>query len=103
MLRFHGRTPRARRLRSKADVVRGIVEQFGGSHVRVFGSLATGIDSEESDIDLLFTMGRPLSLMELGELERQLSEALQAPVDILPDTALRPPMRERILAEAIKL
>jgi hypothetical protein len=36
--------------------------------------IATGEDREGSDIDLLFTMGRPLSLMQLGALELSVSE-----------------------------
>ncbi len=71
--------------------------------MRVFGSLATGQDREGSDIDLLFTMGAPLSLMELGALERSISELVGAPVDLVPDSVVRPDLIERILAEAVEL
>jgi predicted nucleotidyltransferase len=33
-------------------------------------------------------------------LERSLSELLGAPVDLVPSTALRPDLRDRVLAEA---
>lgn len=103
LLRFHGTSPLARRLRRNADRVRDIVAEAGGGRVRVFGSVATGKDRPDSDVDLLFTMGRPMSLMELGRLERRLAEALGAPVDLVPDAALRPDLRDRILAEAVVL
>ena len=103
LLRFHGTSPLARRLRDKAGLVRQIVAEAGGGRVRVFGSLATGQDHPGSDVDLLFTMGEPLSLMELGRLEQRLVDAIGAPVDLVPDSAIRADLRERVLTEAVAL
>ncbi len=103
LLRFHGRGPLALRLRQHAREVRELIDQAGGSNVRVFGSVATGTEQTESDIDLLFDMGTPMSLMELGALERRLSELLGADVDLIPATTLRPDLRELALAEAVTL
>jgi predicted nucleotidyltransferase len=66
-------------------------------------SHATGTEQTGSDIDLLFDMGTPMSLMELGALERRLSELLGAPVDLIPAAALRPDLRDLALAEAVTL
>lgn len=103
LLHFHGTSPVARRLRKHAPEIKRVVADAGGSNVRVFGSVATGEDREGSDIDLLFTMGRPLSLMQLGALELSVSEIVGSPVDLVPDTVLRPEFRERVLTEAVPL
>ncbi len=103
LLRFHGTSALARRLRANASRVRQIVAEAGGLRVRVFGSVATGQDRPDSDVDLLFTMGVPLSLMELGRLEQRLADVIGAPVDLVPDAALRPDLRDRVLAEAVAL
>jgi hypothetical protein len=103
LLRFHGRGPLALRLRRHAREIRDLIDQHGGSNVRVFGSVATGAEHAGSDIDLLFDMGTPMGLMELGALERRLSELLGAPVDLIPSAALRPDLRDRVLAEAVTL
>lgn len=103
LLHFHGTSPLARRLRKHSREIRRIIAEAGGSNVRAFGSVATGEDHEGSDIDLLFTMGTPLSLMQLGELERRLSEVLDSRVDLVPDSVLRPEFRDRALAEAVAL
>jgi predicted nucleotidyltransferase len=103
LLRFHGTSRLARRLRAHASQVRQIVAEAGGSRVRVFGSVATGRDNPDSDIDLVFTMGKPLSLLELGRLEQRLGDAIGARVDLVPDSAIRPDLRERVLAEAVAL
>jgi len=103
LLHFHGTSPLARRLRKQSSEIRRIIAEAGGSNVRVFGSVATGQDHEESDIDLLFTMGTPLSLMQLGALEQQLSDVLETKVDLVPDSVLRPEFRDRALGEAVAL
>ncbi|MDQ6895469.1 MAG: nucleotidyltransferase domain-containing protein [Actinomycetota bacterium] len=103
LVRFHGTSPLALRLRRRAGQVRQLVAEAGGGHVRVFGSLATGRDGPDSDVDLLFAMGEPLSLMELGRLEQRLVALIGAPVDLVPEAAIRAGLRERVLAEAIVL
>lgn len=103
LLHFHGTTPLARRLRAARRQVIETVKAAGGSNVRVFGSVATGQEHEGSDIDLLFRMDQPLGLMDLAGLEIELGTILHADVDLVPDTNIRPTMRERILAEAVPL
>ncbi len=103
LLHFHGTTALAHRLREHKTTVRRIVREAGGRNVRVFGSVATGQDRQDSDIDLLFTPSRPLSLMELGRVERELAGVLGVAVDLVPDTSLRPDLRERVWAEAVAL
>lgn len=103
LLRFHGTTPLARNLRHHAARIRRLVADAGGDKVRVFGSVATGHDSPGSDVDLVFDMRRPMSLMALGRLEVQIAELLGVPVDLVPESALRPDLRERVLGEAVLL
>lgn len=100
LLLFHGTSPLARRVRRHAREIRDAVAEAGGSDVRVFGSLATGRENSNSDVDLLFTMGPTLSLMQLSVLENRVAEILGSEVDLVPDSALRPDLRERILSEA---
>lgn len=103
LLRFHGASPLGRRLRESTREIKAAVGEVGGRHVRVFGSVATGAEGIDSDVDLLFSMVKPLSLMQLGRLEAHLSELLAAPVDLVPEEALRPDLRDRVLAEAVAL
>lgn len=103
LLRFHGTSPLARNVRRNADRIRQLVAEAGGTRVRVFGSLAIGEDRPGSDVDLLFVMNKPLSLMQLGRLEQQITDLLDAPVDLVPETALRPDLRERVRSEAVLL
>ncbi len=103
LLRFHGTTPHARRLRAQSTRVREEVSAVGGRNVRVFGSTAAGTDGPGSDVDLLFEMREPLSLMELSAVEQRLTALLGMRVDLVPESSLRDDLRVRILAEAIPL
>jgi predicted nucleotidyltransferase len=103
LLRFHGSSPRAKALRHHSPHVRERIRAAGGGRVRVFGSTATGTDGADSDIDLLFDMRQPLSLMEMSTIERELSSMLGYAVDLVPESSVRPDLRDQILREAIPL
>ena len=103
LLRFHGTSALARRLRQHASQIKQVLAAVGGTNLRVFGSVATGGDKEGSDIDLLFTMGSPLSLMEIAATEHRMAEILGVDVDLVPDVSLRPDLRSRIMSEAVAL
>lgn len=80
-----------------------ILRGAGAQNVRVFGSVATETDGPDSDVDLLFTMTRPLSLLALTRLEGEISEIVGAEVGLVPESALLPHLRERVLDEAVPL
>jgi hypothetical protein len=69
----------------------------------LFGSVARGEETEESDVDLLVRFARPKSLLDLVRIEREFSEALGRRVDLLTEGSLSPYLRERILGEAAVL
>jgi predicted nucleotidyltransferase len=67
--------------------------------VGVFGSMARGESTAQSDIDLLVKFGKRKSLLALVRLERELSSALGRKVDVLTEPAISPYLRERILGD----
>ena len=67
--------------------------------VGVFGSMARGEATPQSDIDLLVEFGERKSLLDVIRLRRELSMALGREVDLLTKEAISPYLRERILAE----
>lgn len=104
LIRFHGTGPLARTLRAHRDDVIRSIEEAGGTNVRVFGSVATGKEHPDSDIDLLADLsGAHLSLFDLERLQHRIADILGVPVDLNPDTGLRPYLRDRVLAQASPL
>ncbi len=96
-------TPLGRRLRQRRRQVLAIAENHGASNVRVFGSVARGQDTPESDVDILVDLSPRSSLVTLGRLERELSGVLGVPVDVVPADGLRPAVRAEAEQEAVPL
>ncbi len=69
------------------------------ARIGVFGSVARGEASEQSDIDLLVYFSKPKSLLYLVTLEREISEALGKKVDLLTEMAISPYLRESVLRD----
>ena len=72
-------------------------------HLRLFGSVARGESTPNSDVDLLFDYDetRPFSLLSLAKVEYQLDDLLDAKVDLSSAESMYPRVRARALAEAI--
>lgn len=101
--RFHGQTPRARALASARTAVLGIIRAYRGRDARVFGSVAAGTDTDESDIDLLVTFDQVPSLVNLARLERDLGRLTGVKVDVTPSSHLPPHLSRRVEQEAVPL
>jgi hypothetical protein len=76
--------------------------RYGVDSLSVFGSVARDSALEGSDLDLLIRFeSDPPGLLRFLELERLLSDLLDADVDLVMETALKPSLKDRILEEAI--
>ena len=69
------------------------------SMLAVFGSMARGEATEQSDIDLLVKFSKGKGLLALVRLERLLSETLGRKVDLLTEAAISPYIRDNILKD----
>lgn len=81
---------------------RVLFDRYGVSAISVFGSVARGESTEESDIDLLVEFSQPIGLLQFVGLKRSLEELLGRPVDLVTPKALKPQLRDRVLKEAIR-
>jgi len=81
---------------------RSLLDRYGISAISLFGSVARGEATEESDIDLLVEFSQPIGLLQFVELKRLLEEFLGRPVDLVTPKSLKPQLRDRILKEAIR-
>ena len=66
------------------------------SKLSLFGSVARGEGTEDSDIDLLVEFSKRKSLLTLVAIERKFSTALGRKVDLLTEAAISPYLRDRI-------
>ena len=90
-------------LRANSAEIRRVVEAHHALNPRVFGSVAHGNDTAESDIDFLVEPTAETTLMDIGAIRLELRRLLGVPVDVLTPNALPESFRDRILAEAMPL
>lgn len=73
----------------------------GVESLAVFGSVARGDNSSESDLDLLVEFNRPTGLFEFIRLKLFLEQTTGCRVDLVTPDALHPGLKDRILGEAV--
>ena len=90
-------------LEANRDELLRIAARHGASNVRIFGSLARGDGTAQSDVDMLVDLEKGRSLIDLGALLEDLKKLLGCEVDIVTEKGLRKRIRERVLKEALPL
>ncbi|WP_163575006.1 nucleotidyltransferase family protein [Halomonas faecis] len=91
-------------LHRKRDAITALARRYGARHIRVFGSVARGEETPDSDVDFLvdFDRGYDLFTQRLPLAER-LEEITGHRVDLIPEHELNQHLRARVLAEAREL
>ena len=87
-------------LKEKRQAIMALADKHGAHSVRVFGSVARGDSSPESDVDLLVKMEEGRSLLDLSAMTLDLKELLGVNVDVVSEDGLYWLLRRKILKEA---
>jgi predicted nucleotidyltransferase len=87
-------------LRSYREQILSLAQKHGAANVRVFGSVARGTSSANSDVDFLISLGPKRSPFFPGGLIVDLERLLGCPIDIVTEKSLHQLIRDQILAEA---
>ena len=80
-----------------------IAARHGARNVRIFGSVASGKTTEDSDLDILVRLDDDRSLLDHIALMQDLEDLLACHVDVVEDRALHRLIRDRVLSEAVQL
>jgi len=87
-------------LRNRKTEILAAATRHGARNVRVFGSVARGSETSESDIDLLVDFEPERSLYDLVGLQFDIESLLGRRADVVTEGSLSVHLRERVLAEA---
>ncbi|MBI3787266.1 MAG: nucleotidyltransferase family protein [Ignavibacteriales bacterium] len=83
-----------------SPAVLALCRKYHVKTLRLFGSVARGDARTESDVDLLATFSKPISLLQMVRLEREISAIIGRNVDLLTVKSVSPYLRNRILKES---
>ncbi len=90
-------------IQARREIILQIARRHGVGQVRVFGSVARGEATENSDLDLLIDVTGPTTPWFPGGLVAELEALLGCRVDVVETNALREELRDRVLQEAALL
>jgi predicted nucleotidyltransferase len=90
-------------LRQRKAEIERLAHLHGAHGVRIFGSVARGEDTDDSDIDVLVDMDEEASLLDLIRFQQALEEVLRRRTEVLTVAGINPYLKDRILAEAVRL
>jgi len=80
--------------------LRQLVNRYGLSHPRVFGSVLSGTDTDDSDLDLLVDPAESTSLLTIAGLKIDAEELLGVPLSVLTPNGLPPKLRNKVFQQA---
>lgn len=84
-----------------AERLRDVCERYGVANLEVFGSVARGVATPDSDIDLLYTLAPGARLgWAIEELAEELAQVFGRPVDLISRRAIHGRLRTDVLTGA---
>jgi len=89
-----------RKIKAELPLLR---ERFGLKRLAVFGSVARGTASSESDVDILVDFDEPCGFDAFMDLKFHLEDLLGKRVDLVTSKALKSSMKSEIEREAINV
>jgi predicted nucleotidyltransferase len=88
-------------LQAHRAAIRSVVQSHRAGNARVFGSVLHGLDTEQSDLDILIDPTPETTLMDVAAIQVELERLLGVSVDVLTPRALPEAFRGRVLSEAV--
>lgn len=80
-----------------------ILKRHGVTRAAVFGSVARGEDTAQSDVDILVEIPHPHGLFEFIGIKNKLEDALEKKVDLIEYQAIKARIKENILMSQIPI
>ena len=82
------------------EAIRTIALSHRVTNVRVFGSVLTGEDTDDSDLDILVEPTSETTMMDIGAIQYELKQLLGIAVDVLTPNALPDTFRNQVIEQA---
>jgi predicted nucleotidyltransferase len=87
-------------LQTHREAIRTIALSHRVTNVRVFGSVLTGDDTDDSDLDILVEPTSETTMMDIGAIQYELKQLLGIAVDVLTPNALPDKFRNQVIEQA---
>ena len=90
-------------LQQNRAAILAIAMRYGAHDIRIFGSVARGDATSDSDLDLIVRFDPERSLFDHGGLLMELQELLGVKVDVISERGMSERFRRHVMKEAVAL
>jgi len=90
-------------IKAKQASIISLCQHYHAENIRVFGSVACGESTDDSDIDFLVSFLPNASLFDQAGLIEDLSSLFERKVDVVSERAVNPHLQQIINSEALSL
>ncbi len=90
-------------LQQNRAAILAIATRYGAHDIRIFGSVARGDATTDSDLDLIVRFDPERSLFDHGGLLMELQDLLGVKVDIISERGMRERFRRHVMKETVAL
>lgn len=80
-----------------------VLKRYLIKRAAIFGSVAKGTMSPNSDLDLLIEPEKGFTMFNLLNLEKEIAVLTQRKVDVIEYSAIKPSIRDEVLVSAISI
>ncbi len=90
-------------LKKYVEEIRLIADRYekeGIHNLRVFGSVANGTDTDQSDIDFLVDTDPGVTLLTIGGMYYELEQLIGSKFDLITSGSIPEPLKSQIMEEA---
>jgi len=88
---------------SYKQIIVPVLQHYAVKHAAMFGSLAKGNLTEESDIDLLIEPAPGFTLFSMLQMEEDITRLTKRKTDIVEYSALKPSIKKEVELTAIAI
>lgn len=85
--------------KNQIQIIIDILKPYNPKRIGLFGSFARNEEKESSDIDILFSLHKPIGLFTLAKIHDDLELKLQKKVDLISENGLNKFIKEKVLNE----
>jgi len=79
------------------------LKPFEPERIGIFGSFARNEDTPDSDIDILVKFKETISLLELAQIHRELSQILGKEVDLVTESSIKNERLKKYIYNDLKI
>ncbi len=84
-------------------IIKNVTQKVNPSLIGIFGSYARGEERTNSDLDILIDFDAPVDLLELIEMEQELTALLGIKVDLITARSVHESLRPHIENDLVRI